>query len=166
MKNKISETGRSMVEMIAVLGILGVIAVGGISTMSYIDASFRASTTLLEVDKLANDLMDLCTWADSYTECINKSPGNFNTLLCQEGILTCQDGAALNYWGGNITVEAHGDGGNNFKISYQNVPFDVCDLMVEEFENESTRHMVQMENECGGGSVDFVFYERELFDNR
>ncbi len=143
-----SESGRSMVEMLGVIAIIGVIAVGGITSMSYIDSYFRTSSTLLEIDQMASDIVDLCSWStDGYEACLGNE-GNATQLICSEKVLRCPDkNGGVNRWGGKITVAPNGD--SNFKIVFTEVPSSVCAQMSEELNDDARNHLVYVS--CGDG---------------
>ena len=50
-KNKINQSGRSMVEMLGVLAIIGVLSVGGIAGYSKAMAKFKLSKAIPPTDK-------------------------------------------------------------------------------------------------------------------
>ncbi len=149
-----SESGRSMVEMLGVIAIIGVIAVGGITSMSYIDSYFRTSSTLMEVDQIASDVMDLCSWStvSGYEGCLSDDATERNDLLCSENVLSCSAGEARNRWGGRITVAPKDQ--DNFEITYTEVPESVCEQMEEEMDATAQNHVVRLKS-CTGGSAVF-----------
>ncbi|MBQ9089471.1 MAG: hypothetical protein IJY58_00265 [Alphaproteobacteria bacterium] len=145
------ESGRSMVEMLGVIAIIGVISVGGITSMSYIDSYFRTSATLLEIDQVARDISDMCSWATGYDTC-----GLSVDMLQQEEIIDSDK----NRWGGTMNVEATVD---EFKLTYTEVPETACEQMVEELtvgEGETkTQHLVELyatETDCPNGKIVFI----------
>ena len=151
MKKDSSETGRSMVEMLGVIAIIGVISVGGITSMSYIDSYFRTSSTLLEVDQMAQDINDMCSWSSSYSNCLKNNP--VDTLI-EEGVLASNK----NRWGGAIEVKPGEELGNgyDFEIHYHGVPESVCEQMAEEGSAETAdgrKHLVDVF--CVEGVVKF-----------
>ncbi len=143
-----SESGRSMVEMLGVIAIIGVIAIGGITSMAYLDAYFRTTATLAEIDQMASDLIDLCSWStiDGYESCLKD---DVNQLLCEEKVLDCIDGKAKNRWGGDITIAAQGP--DNFSITFTEIPASICEQLNEELKNASPRHIVELYS-CGEDS--------------
>ncbi len=154
MKTHSSEAGRSMVEMLGVIAIIGVISVGGITSMAYIDAYFRTSASLMDIDKMANDITDMCSWSQSYSDCLSGF-GSTNDLV-NEDILP----SAKNRWGGDITVAAAGGAVDSFTITYQRVPESVCEQMKEELDTvnaDGTRHMVVVQSSsCESGEIVFT----------
>lgn len=153
MKIHSSESGRSMVEMLGVIAIIGVISVGGITSMAYIDAYFRTSASLMDVDKMANDITDMCSWSSSYTDCLN---GYGTSDLVDEDILP----STKNRWGGDITVAPTGGTVDSFTITYTKVPKSVCEQMTEELDTvnaDGTTHAVIVSSSsCESGEIVFT----------
>jgi len=140
-----------MVEMLGVIAIIGVISVGGITSMSYIDSYFRTSATLLEIDQVARDITDMCSWATGYDTC-----GLNTNMLIQEEIIDTEK----NRWGGTISVDATVD---EFKLTYTEVPETSCEQMVEELTvgagETKTQHLVELyaaETDCSNGTIAFI----------
>ncbi len=153
MKKNTSESGRSMVEMLGVIAIIGVISVGGITSMSYVDSYFRTNATLLEIDQVASNVMDLCSWSSSYEAC-----GITNALLCSENIIECTDGNSpkRNRWGGSINISVVNS--DTVEFIYSEVPSSVCNQMKEELNSNAGKHLIAITNACGdGGTVDVRF---------
>lgn len=148
MKKYTSESGRSMVEMLGVIAIIGVISVGGITSMSYVDSYFRTSSTLLEVDGLARDIVDMCSWSQSFAEC-----GLSTNFLKDEGVLSSDK----NRWGGDIEVTpipATETTPDSFQIQFTQVPESVAEQMEEETATgaDGTKHLMRaIKGECNNG---------------
>lgn len=148
MKKYTSESGRSMVEMLGVIAIIGVISVGGITSMSYVDSYFRTSSTLLEVDGLARDIVDMCSWSQSFADC-----GLSTRFLKSEGVLSSEK----NRWGGDINVtaiNATDTTPDSFQIQFTQVPESVAEQMVEETTTgaDGAKHLMRAtKGDCNNG---------------
>ena len=57
MKNKLNETGRSMVEMLGVLAVIGVLSVGGIMGYKFAMDKYQANQTVNDINLRALDIL-------------------------------------------------------------------------------------------------------------
>lgn len=85
---KQAESGRSLIEMLAVIGIIGVLSVGIISTVRWGLVSGGAFSLQADVESAAQQLQELCAWNGSWGEC-----GPQTTDLDLPSSLTLKEGA-------------------------------------------------------------------------
>lgn len=71
-----AESGRSLIEMLAVIGIIGVLSVGVISTVRWGLVSGGAFSLQADVESAAQQLQELCSWNDDWPDCQYQCPDN------------------------------------------------------------------------------------------
>lgn len=158
--NRVSQSGRSMVEMLAVIAVIGILTVGSIATVSYVDSYFRTNATALEINKQADDIMDLYSWSKSFA----KNDTALMATACREDVFeTCVNNQPTNIWGGNITLNGCGDDRDGFKITYASVPQTACERLWDAHA-DGVFKVVALENAgdsaeeyCADESRDMVF---------
>ncbi len=119
---RISQSGRSMVEMLGVLAIVGVLSIGGIAGYSYGMDKYRANETINEVMLRG---MDLITQSQT-----NDVPN-----------ITAQWGTHGTYYPIGLIWD---DGEKQYGIVVDNVPSNVCEMMGGELKSMAT---VYVDNE-------------------
>lgn len=68
-----AESGRSLIEMLAVIGIIGVLSVGVISTVRWGLVSGKTFSLQADVESAAQQLQELCSWNGDWDECNAKT---------------------------------------------------------------------------------------------
>lgn len=141
-KSRVSQSGRSMIEMLGVIAIIGVLTVGSIATVSYVDNYFRTTSTALEIDKQANEIADLYSWRVGFPE-----TNTLQRMVCKEDIFVCEKDknsdtykTPTNIWGGDIRVETI-DSGNTFTITYTGVPQVACERLFDAYDDNAFRYV-------------------------
>ena len=98
-----AESGRSLIEMLAVIGIIGVLSVGVISTVRWGLVSGGAFSLQADVESAAQQLQELCSWNNDWKDCSYNCPENncdidkpaslklVNTGENADGILTAEN---------------------------------------------------------------------------
>ncbi|MDR2902408.1 MAG: hypothetical protein LBU87_04795 [Lactobacillales bacterium] len=119
---KISESGRSLVEMLAVIAVISVITIGGVTGISFVRMIFVANQIHSEVEEITRGVSDLYSWTRDFS-----TVGNMMTTICDNDISSKKCDKTKSYWtnpfGGHVTVVS---GGDSFKIVYPDVPERVC----------------------------------------
>jgi len=81
-----AESGRSLIEMLAVIGIIGVLSVGVVSTVRWGLVSGQTFSLQADVESAAQQLQELCSWNSSWEDCQPQStdldlPKNFKVVV-------------------------------------------------------------------------------------
>ena len=83
---KINETGRSMIEMLAVLAIAGILTVGGIT-------GFRVAMQKMNANKIAEAVAEISVEAQTHNTCINLDDlDDIESLKCVEKMIGGRNG--------------------------------------------------------------------------
>lgn len=147
MKN---ESGRTLVEMLAVLAIISVITVGGLSGVSYGISVYRADVAHTQIEETLRGVVDLYHWNRDYSR-LSMS------VICQNDIIPggCDsENKARNPWGGEALVEEVENDGS-FRLSYQGVPQRACrQLAAMKFVHTAPP---DDEDDCTSDPVDLIF---------
>ncbi|MCP4393294.1 MAG: type II secretion system protein [Alphaproteobacteria bacterium] len=98
-KNKIIQSGRSMVEMLGVLAIMGILSVGALSGYSSAMNSYRANKAIDEMHNHFYGIWDLFADKSNYKE-LTTTPNVSNQILQDAGILESN----LNTFGTSVYV--------------------------------------------------------------
>ena len=110
---KVSQAGRSMVEMLGVLAIIGVLSVGGISGYSKAMAKFKLTKAQDQITMLLMNIRTAYATSPSYDGLTNKVATSFN--IAPSDMVTDSAAGTMNgAFGGAVTVGAcdeTGDGG-------------------------------------------------------
>ena len=126
-----TQSGRSMIEMLAVIAIMGIIVVSATIGINQGMVKYNSSKLHTDMQSIADDVYNLYNWSRGY-------PGNIMTTtdLCVEDVFPdgCNGGTANNPFGGTYTVETadcpDDDSLTCLKITATNVPADECALLV------------------------------------
>lgn len=159
-----NESGRTMVEMLAVIVIVGVLTVGGITANSIANRLFRENIVYEEVETLISGITDTYSWARSYSDlndqtvCDNEIVAGI--CICDEikkevdeEIITTKDNCKLkNVFGGSITIHP-ADNGQTFLIKYANVPSTVT----EKLEEKAWQNAYIVRSTCSGDICSVIF---------
>lgn len=128
-----NESGRTMIEMLAVIVIVGVLTVGGITANSIANRLFRENVVYEEVETLVSGITDTYSWARSYSEltenavCDNEIVAGICICNKETGTPVCK---LKNVFGGSITIHP-ADNGQTFLIKYENIPLNVAEKLEE-----------------------------------
>ena len=122
-----NESGRSLIEMLAVISVISMITVGSISAMNYGLQAYRANASYDLVESTAQRVSDLYSWMKGYPTDSEK----MKNLICDNDIFDngCIDGAvatAAAPWG-QIKIEAGDE--TVFRITLTDVPQRGCDQL-------------------------------------
>lgn len=85
-----AESGRSLIEMLAVIGIIGVLSVGVISTVRWGLVSGQTFSLQADVESAAQQLQELCSWNGDWDDCNAKT-----TDLDLPSSLTLKEGTGI-----------------------------------------------------------------------
>ncbi|MDD3668796.1 MAG: type 4 pilus major pilin [Alphaproteobacteria bacterium] len=116
-----NESGRTMIETMAVLVVLTVMMLGVISGLGFMFTSWRLYTIHAEVEEIAQGVLDLTSWDRDFAK------ANMG-VICANDILprACKKTGAWDHpWGGEIRVFPAGDN-SSFEIQLTQLPRDVC----------------------------------------
>ena len=149
------ESGRSMIEMLAVLSIMGVIMYGAIAGINFGIDMYKINATYNEVEELAQSIVDLYSW-NKQTPYSNL---NIKTVCDNDAYPTCSNDnqTMTNQWGGRVIVGKRDDG-NSFAIVYNSVPSIACERLRTEpgFQNIC----VDKTTSCNQSSNELTFFLR------
>lgn len=148
-ENKISQFGRTMLEVLMALLILGMISAGGYAGVRYALGLSQAWRAQAQVNQLAKDVMSLYAWQDSYaTLSMRGNRGICNTIVSPGN----QDCTILSPWNEEVSVQK-GKSNASFKIVLKKTPKSICEhLMGMRFEN-----VFMVQKECTSGPQDVEF---------
>jgi type II secretory pathway pseudopilin PulG len=128
MQTRNNESGRSLIEMLAVIGIISMITIGAISGMQYGMQTLHSSSAFDLVETAARDVLDLFSWRST----IPAKP-NFGDWICDNGIVNnCvsngqhKDPKAATGWGEMEIIPVNQ---GCFEITLTNVPQRGCELL-------------------------------------
>ena len=113
MKNKLNETGRSMVEMLGVLAVIGVLSVGGIMGYKYGMMKYRVNETVNELNMMAN------------TYGIQMQQMTEEQTMPTDGELLNEEGA-ITRMGYGYEVLGFDD---HFEITLFDIPTEICEQL-------------------------------------
>lgn len=148
------ESGRSMIEMLAVLAVIGVITVGALSGYSQAMIRYKISRTVTDIVTLADELFKAYSWRRGY-------PSDVMTCkeLKDEDIM--ENDTCTNPFGGRYEISGFGgDGGDKnpcLKIVVTGLKEDVCDQIRDEpWANVSLCSIADQPTDCNGSN--FTIY--------
>lgn len=144
------ESGRTMIEMLAVIVIVGVLTVGGIMGNSIANRLFRENQIHTEVETLVQGIIDTYSWARDYSA-LNEKAVCDNEMVAN---ICTDDNKLRNVFGAAITVHP-ADNGQTFLVKYQNVPSDIADKLAEK--PWQTAHYVSATCDGGNDTCTVVF---------
>ncbi len=132
MHTNTNESGRSLIEMLAVISVISMITIGAISGMQYGLQTFRANSAYDLVETSAHGVIDLFSWKRGFT-----TNGTFATWICDNDIIeggSNQNSGCIN--GKNaVTSTGWGDmiispiNDSCFEITLTDVPQRGCELL-------------------------------------
>ena len=146
-----SQSGRSMIEMLAVLMIIGVLTVGSLAGFTQVTRKFNASKMHNDIHSISAEVVNLYAWQRGYP---SSSSASFQSDLCREGIFPdgCDaNGIAYNPFGGKYTVTTDTTN-QTLKVVADGLPESVCeDLTIQEWS------YVVGEPACSGTTFTVIF---------
>lgn len=120
------ESGRTMLEMLAVIVIVGVLTIGGFKATDIANRLFRENQIYTEVETLIQGIIDTYSWARDYSD-LNERAVCDNEMVAN---ICVGENKLQNVFGGAITVHS-ADSGQTFLIKYQNVPITIANKLQE-----------------------------------
>ena len=123
-----NESGRSLIEMLAVISVISMITVGSISAMNYGLQAYRANASYDLVESTAQRVSDLYSWMKEYPT----DSTSMKNLICNNDIFDSECignesvATAAAPWG-QIKIEA-GDA-TAFRITLTDVPQRGCEQL-------------------------------------
>ena len=127
-----TQTGRSMVEMLAVIMIIGVLTVGALTGFNQTMEKYNVGKMHTDIQSISTEVANLYSWQRGYPE--SGKNNNFMSQLCSNEVFP--DGCdanlnAYNPFGGKYTVTA-ADG--YLTIKADGLPAGACeDLVIREW---------------------------------
>ena len=127
-----TQSGRSMIEMLAVIAIMGIIVVSATIGINQGMVKYNSSKLHTDMQSIADDVYNLYNWSRGYPGSIMETPG-----LCDEDVFPdgCNDeGTPNNPFGGTyevVTADCPDDDTLTcLKITATDVPAEECALLV------------------------------------
>ena len=167
MAHKNSQSGRSMVEILGVIAIIALITISGITSMTYLNSSYKVNATILEIDDLAQNIIDTYSWNRTYDDlsigslCEDAEMSACTTETTEEEndageTVTNNTTTLTNKWGGMITVSGED---TIFYITYSGLPNNVCQQLHETNYHYVTPFNVDCNDGTDASSIKFVSIE-------
>jgi prepilin-type N-terminal cleavage/methylation domain-containing protein len=133
-----SQSGRSMIEMLAVLMIIGVLSVGALAGLTQVNRKFNAVKMHNDMHSISAEVVNLYSWQRSYPD---SNQAGFQATLCREEVFPdgCdENNVAYNPFGGVYTVTTDTNVNSptfqTLTITTDNLPESVCkDLEIQEW---------------------------------
>ena len=125
-----TQSGRSMIEMLAVIAIMGIIVVSATIGINQGMVKYNSSKLHTDMQSIADDVYNLYNWSRGYQGIMGTAG------LCAEDVFPdgCNGGTANNPFGGTYTVATAPCPDDNtltcLKITADNVPAEECALLV------------------------------------
>jgi len=127
-----NETGRSLIEMLAVVSIIGVLIVGTMSALRFGTVSLQVSSVYDLIENTAAGVSDLYSWNRSYptihqAEAMGKRIVKSGDVC--EGCVATSEGAEVELpWGldGDNTMIIRPGDEEHFEIALPDIPKEVC----------------------------------------
>ena len=159
-----NQSGRSMLEMIAVVAIAGMMIVGAATFLYSGYTSFKERQIAMEVENLATGVTELYSWVNNYDGL------NMNTI-CQNDVLDrrCINNRAWTglIGGGQMTVhKANTDGSDctdncySFYIQLTEIPEDICLNLIDSIKMGWST-VIPITNSCSAGGNTIRFQDKE-----
>lgn len=134
---KITENGRSMVEMLGVLTLVGLMSIGGMTGYSKMRAQYRINKSIEQIEQISAKLSALGNGVQSYKGLSSQSAIKYGAVPTEAIV---NGGANLeNPFGGSIDIAAaaflseddapEGDDFQAYTISYTDLPEEACVAM-------------------------------------
>lgn len=128
-----TQSGRSMIEMLAVIAIMGIIVVSATIGINQGMVKYNSSKLHTDMQSIADDVYNLYNWSRGYPD-EDRFMGTAG--LCVEDVFPdgCNGGTANNPFGGTYTVATAPCPDDNaltcLEITADNVPAEECALLV------------------------------------
>ena len=127
-----NETGRSLIEMLAVVSVMGVLVVGAMSALRFGTVSMQVSSVYDQIENVAAGVSDLYSWNRSYPTAEQAAAMGQRIVksgdVC-EGCVATSEGAEVELpWGldgDKMMIIRPGDA-EHFEIALPDVPKEVC----------------------------------------
>ncbi len=84
-QEKQMESGRTMLEMIAVLAIMGVIMYGAIAGIGFGVTMYKINATYNQIEEISQGIIDLYSWSREYSA----NGEDMTAAVCKNGVWTC-----------------------------------------------------------------------------
>ena len=115
------QTGRSMIEMIAVLAIIGIITVGVIAGINQGFIKYRTTATYTEIRHISQNIANLYSWQRQYKDgdCTKTGTDIVSCpFLCENDVFLngCEGNQPINPFGGSYYITFPQDEGGNHII--------------------------------------------------
>ncbi len=123
-----NESGRSLIEMLAVISVISMITVGSISAMNYGLQAYRANASYDLVESTAQRVSDLYSWMKGYPN----DSASMKNLICDNdifdnGCINSESVATAAAPWGQIKIEAGDE--TAFRITLTDVPQRGCEQL-------------------------------------
>ena len=126
------ETGRSLIEMLAVVSVMGVLIVGAMSALRFGTVSMQVSSVYELIENTAAGVSDLYSWNRSYPTASQAEAMGQRIVksgdVCEECVATANGAEVDLPWGldgDNAMIIRPGDA-EHFEIALPDVPKEVC----------------------------------------
>ncbi len=128
------QSGRSMIEMLAVIMIIGIISIGALAGFNQGMSKYRVGKMNTEIQAINSDTLGLFSWQRSYPD--STTITNFQQLLCSNGVFPsgCKENVAYNPFGGTYTVSTN-KANQTMTITATLIPTESCeDLIIQDWQ--------------------------------
>ena len=132
---KQAESGRSLIEMLAVIGIIGVLSVGIITGVRWGLVSGGSFSLQADVESAAQQVQELCAWSNGWSDCSFTSD-DIQDILPEN----------LGY--------SKSDSGNEFVLTASSVPVRVCRRLMNPLYTTWNQNLIKSIRITGSGSSD------------
>ncbi len=130
---KQAESGRSLIEMLAVIGIIGVLSVGIITGVRWGLVSGGSFSLQADVESAAQQVQELCAWSNGWSDCSFTSD-DIQDILPEN----------LGY--------SKSDSGNEFVLTASSVPVRVCRRLMNPLYTTWNQNLIKSIKIPGSGS--------------
>ncbi|MGN1063340.1 MAG: hypothetical protein ACI4QM_03340, partial [Alphaproteobacteria bacterium] len=127
---KFFESGRTMVEMLAVLGVLGIIAGGGAYGFAYAIDVFKSWSTQTQIADFSKGIEDLYGWHSNYKDVSMTGNGGICNNASAIMNTACEGDVFKSNWGGSLYAQPAA-GGKGYKIILTDVPVRACKMLAD-----------------------------------
>ena len=121
-----SQTGRSMIEMLAVLMIIGVLTISALAGFTQVTQKFNTTKMHNDIHSISAEVVNLYAWQRGYP---NSSSASFQNDLCENGVFPdgCDaSNVAYNPFGGTYTVTTN-TATQTLTVKADGLPESVCE---------------------------------------